>query len=340
MADIINRRKMSPGRRKSEERLRVLMDNIAEAIIVIDVAGLITEFNNAAQDLFGYTSDETIGNNVRMLMPSPFHESHDGYMARYRETRVPNILGHRREVYGLHRDGSTIPIQISITEIESFDVFVGIILDLRKQKMLEKEIADISTQEQERIGRELHDGLGQQLTGMSMLANSLKTRLALRGIPEAELLDDLIGHIKDAIKDSRTLAHGLSPILATHEGLTDGLKLLARNVRLDTGIECSFVSGSLIDLRDGTAAMHIFRIAQEAVNNAVKHANAKMITISLSKEMLTVSDDGCGFELHETKTRGIGIRIMHYRASVVGARLYFQSSPGKGNTVSCKFDAV
>jgi len=340
MHDVTKRHESEAALRDREERLRAVMDNVAEAIVVIGKDGLITEFNIAAEKLFGYTIKEVIGHNISQLMPTPYREAHDGYLANYLKTGENRIINHPRELPGLQKDGSTLPLRITVTEIDHLGVFVGIIHDLSDQKALEKQIADISTEEQERIGQEIHDGLGQQLTGLSMMATSIKRQLASQNLAEAGQLEELILHLQTAIKDARALSRGLSPVPVTPEGLTDAFTMLANDIKAKTGIDCHFEAFNAADIKDRTNAIQAYRIAQEAVNNAVKHGRPSKINIILDGREeqceLTVNDNGCGFQLDETSNEGLGIRIMRYRAGIIGCNLEIVSSPGKGTTVRCK----
>jgi len=344
MHDVSKRHASEAALRDREQRLRAVMDNAAEAIVVVSTDGLITDFNNAAEKLFGYRSQEVINRNVNILMPPPYSEAHDGYIARYLKSGEPRIINQPREMPGRRKDGSTFPLQLTVTEVDHLGAFVGIIRDLGEQKALEREIANISTQEQERIGQEIHDGLGQQLTGLSMVATSIKRNLASRNLPEAAQLDELVSQLQLAIKEARALSRGLAPVPITPEGLTDALTMLAQDVKTKTGIDCTFEAHDTVDIKDRTNAMQIYRIAQEAVNNAVKHAHASKISVYLDgvADMceLTVSDNGCGFDADKFMTDGLGIRIMRYRAGIIGCNLEINSTAGKGTVVRCRRTAI
>ena len=324
-----------------EERLRAIMDNAAEAIVVIGMDGVIIEFNPAAQKLFGYAASEVVGHNVSRLMPTPYREKHNGYLARYQKSGKSWIMDQRRQLPGRHKDGAVIPLEITVTEIDHYHLYCGIIRDLSEQRALEREIADISTQERERIGQDIHDGIGQQLTGLSLLAASLKRRLAKQDLPEAEQLDEIIGLLQQATDETRTLSRGLAPVPITPQGLEDALRTLAEDVQSTTGVNCRFEAQQPVDITDRTITMQFYRIAQEAVNNAVKYAQAREITIKLkNKECceLTISDDGSGFELDKVIGNGFGLRIMRYRAGIIGCPLAIESTPGKGTIVRCKLN--
>ena len=324
--------------RENEYRLRAIMDSAAEAVIVIDLKGAVTDFNPAAESIFGYSAGEVVGHNVSLLMPSPYREEHDSYLARFRESGKSWVLDQWRELPGRHKDGSTIPLELVVREIDHIGAYCGIIRDLSERRKLEREIAEISTREQERIGQDIHDGLGQQLTGLSMIAASLKRDLAGRNIPEAKNLDVMIAQLHEAAGEVRVLSRGLAPIPITPQGLEDALRKLAKDVQASTGINCHFEAKQPVNIEDRTVAMQLYRIAQEAVNNAVKHAQARDITITLEADHcgLAVSDNGIGFQVDEAMARGYGLRIMRYRAGTIGCSLEIESTPGKGTVVQCE----
>jgi two-component system CheB/CheR fusion protein len=322
----------------SEHRLRAIMESAAEAIVVIGLDGLVTEFNPAAEEIFGYSSDEVAGHNVTLLMPAPYNEEHDSYLARYQKSGKGWLMDKWRELPGRHKDGSIIPLEIIVREIDHIGAYCGIIRDLSEQRALEREIAEISTLEQERIGQDIHDGLGQQLTGLTMIAASLKSDLAKRNMPEAKNMDLMIGQLHEAVGEVRALSRGLAPIPITPQGLEDALRKLAKDTEASTGINCHFEAQQTVDIEDRTVAMQLYRITQEALNNAVKHAKATDITIMLGPGHcdLAISDNGNGFQVGEAIASGFGLRIMRYRAGTIGCSLGIDSTPGKGAVVRCE----
>jgi two-component system CheB/CheR fusion protein len=339
MHDMTKRHLYAEALRKSEERLQAIMDNASEAIVVIDRDGVITDYNIAAETLFGYSADQTVGKNISLLMPSPYREQHDAYMRHYRETGKSTIMRQRRELPGRRKDGSIIPLEITVAEIDHRSLFCGMIRDLTEQQSLEKEIADICTLEQERIGQDIHDGLGQQLTGLSMMATSLKHELEKQELPQARQLGDMIGYLNQAAEQARVLSHGLAPISIMPEGLSDAFSKLAENIRTTTGVNCRFESDQSIENMDVTFSMQLYRIAQEAVNNAVKYANPRNIRIKLENThgyALTISDDGSGFNVNDMMPKRFGLRIMRYRAGIIGFKLTINSSPGRGTVILCR----
>jgi len=316
------------------------LDNAVDGIITIDRRGIMKSFNRAAERLFGYQAREVIGQNVSMLMPEPYQSEHDGYMQNYLRTGIPKIIGIGREVVARRKDGGTFPIDLSVSEVQLGEqrLFSGIIHDLSRRRALEKDILEISDKEKRRMGQDLHDGLGQLLTGIGFKSKSLEHKLAKLGLPEAESAKQLAELVTQAITESRAIARGLQPVSVEVTGLMSALEELATNLQQIFKIECTFVCPEQILLDDASMSMHLYRIAQEAANNAVKHGKATSVIISLerrdAKLRLAVTDDGKGF-VPESAMGGMGLHIMRYRAAMIGGTVSIESRPERGTVVSC-----
>src|SRR5262249_35609349 len=156
--------------RDRQARLQAILNTAADAIITIDHRGIIQSVNSAAEHMFGYAAAEMIGQNVKMLMPAPYREAHDGYLARYLQTGEKHILGINREVEARRKDGSVFPADLAVSEIEHLKLFTGIHRDLTERKQLEREVVEAASLEQRRIGQDLHDSVAQELTALNLLA--------------------------------------------------------------------------------------------------------------------------------------------------------------------------
>ncbi len=210
---------------------------------------------------------------------------------------------------------------------------------LERSQKLEWEIIGISEREQQRIGRDLHDGLGQYLVAIGMAADSLKDDLekdSLRGAGEVGKIADLL---HNAVQRTRDLARGLSPVDRDEGGLEASLEDLASSASKISGIPCSFIYDGPTLVQDATRDLHLFRIAQEALSNAIKHARPKLIVIALESNdgnlSLRVSDDGIGLDQNHFKKLGIGINIMQYRANMVEGDLEIRPNLPAGTVVAC-----
>ncbi|NQT37140.1 MAG: PAS domain S-box protein [Planctomycetes bacterium] len=209
---------------------------------------------------------------------------------------------------------------------------------IAERKTLEKEISEISTREQQRIGRELHDGLGQELTGLGYLAETLVCDLQGRGIAEADTANDIARGIERALDQASRIARGLVPVEIDADGLMSALQQLAASTEQRCDVACRFDCRQPVPVGDAATAMQLFRIAQEAVNNSAKHARASEICIELHADdgqiTLQVQDDGVGIPDDLEHASGMGLRIMQYRAGVIGATLNIECADG--TAVTCR----
>jgi len=211
---------------------------------------------------------------------------------------------------------------------------------LEHTQRLEQEIIRISEREQRRIGQDLHDGLCQYLAALGCAAAALKTDLEKQNLlREAESADELATLLKDAIVQTRDSARGLVPLHLGEAGLASALEGLALSVSRLQGVNCTFESdGSAIDHNEQTA-MHLYRIAQEAINNATKHGKARNVALSLQAAKgittLRITDDGEGISHAPSNKGGMGLSIMNYRARLCGGELNIVERNGGGTVVRC-----
>ena len=218
-------------------------------------------------------------------------------------------------------------------------MFAGFVRDITERKRLEKEILEISEREQRRIGQDLHDGLCQHLAGIEMLSQVLAHKLEPRSKAAAARAPEIARAVREAISQTRLLARGLSPVTLESEGLMSALAELALNTGKLFRIRCVFDCPEVVKFNDHAAATHLFRIAQEAVSNAIKHGKAKNISVQLREAAddisVRVSDDGIGFPENFSGGTGMGLRIMQARIGMVGGTLRVEQNPDGGVTVSC-----
>jgi PAS domain S-box-containing protein len=214
-----------------------------------------------------------------------------------------------------------------------------IMRDITERRRLEKEILEISDREQRRIGQDLHDGLCQQLAGIELMSQVLEQKLTAKSRTDATRAGEIAGHVRDAISQTRLLARGLSPVTLDSEGLMSALQELASNTEKMFAVGCRFECDPPVLVDDHAVATHLFRIAQEAVSNAVKHGKASAITIQLKEQrgraVLTVTDNGAGFPEIVPRRKGMGLRIMQSRAGMIGGILTVGNQAGGGANVIC-----
>ena len=209
-----------------------------------------------------------------------------------------------------------------------------------EQVRLEREILGISEEERQRIGHDLHDGLGQRLTAASLTVNALVTAAQKADAPDfVERGEDLGRQLREAIAEARSLAHGLAPVELMDDGLMSALAALAGSTTRPGGVRCIFECPEPVRVANPEIAGHLYRIAQESVNNSLKHAGCSEIRLGLESRdgaiVLEVDDDGEGFDDQNPGGDGIGIRVMRYRARLMNGELEIGSAPAGGARISC-----
>jgi PAS domain S-box-containing protein len=339
--DITARKLAEERLRDSEQRLRTIITTAVDAIITIDSRGLIESVNPAVERMFGFKPAELLGRNVSILMPEPYHEEHDGYLRSYLRTGKAKVIGIGREIMAQRKDGTTFPANLSVSEyqIGGRQMFAGIVHDLTERRRLERDIVEAVAEEQRRIGRDLHDGLCQQLTAIGLGLKVLEGRLRNVAPDEAERFKPLGNMVRDATTQARDIARGLAPVPVEAGGISYALRELAAQTERTTRIPCTAeVNGPDANL-PSDAATNLYRIAQEAVTNALRHGHTHRIEIRLSSDdrhlTLEVRDDGIGMPARKDFAKGMGLRTMQYRARLIGGSLDIRPATGHGTIISC-----
>ena len=212
-------------------------------------------------------------------------------------------------------------------------------IDITERRELEREILKISGEEQRRIGRDLHDVLGQNLAGVAFLSKVLSQRLQAAGWPEADRAVEIANLVSETVAQARAISRGLCSVELSEGGLRNALEQTAAGVEEVFGIPCTLQYGLEKGVFDRTTAVHLYRITQEAVNNATRHGSPEHVWITLAREdggvVLTVRDDGAGVPEDAGAKGGMGLRIMKYRADIIGASLDVGRGPEGGTVVAC-----
>ena len=215
--------------------------------------------------------------------------------------------------------------------------------EIQERTRLEKELIEISEREQRQIGHDLHDNLGQHLTATAFAGQVLNQQLESKSLPESASARHLVKMVEEAILLARTFARGLHPVEITGEGLMDGFQELARNTSERFKVSCEFECLEPVLLHDAESSTNLYRIAQEAITNAVKHGKARHTSICLEQAnctiTLTVTDDGIGLPENARNGQGMGLRIMAYRANMIGATFNIERLPESVTRVTCKLPA-
>jgi signal transduction histidine kinase len=214
--------------------------------------------------------------------------------------------------------------------------------EIAERERLERELLDISEREQRRIGQDLHDSLCQHLTGTTLAAQVLEEKLAARNLPEAAEANQVVELVVEGINLSRKLAKGLYPVEIAADGLMLALEEYAATTSELFKVQCRFECDSPVLIHDTATAGHLYRIAQEAVGNAIKHGKARNILIRLEfnedSTLLSVQDDGAGLPEPLPKNRGMGLRIMAHRSAMIGGSFNARPEPAGGTRVTCELN--
>lgn len=336
---IAVRQEAENSMRQSEQRYRSVMASAADPIITYDMEGRVTYFNPAFQQIFGWSLAECLGRKMDHFVPPENWPETFEMINAIKEGRVLPATETKR----LTKTGEIRHVSISGAVLRDHNQrlagSVVILRDITETKRLTKQLMDIGDNVRQTIGQDLHDDLCPHLIGIGGLASALHATLRENNSKGAALAERIVSLIDDATTKARSLSRGLCPVHLVAYGLHSALAHLAEHTEMTAGIRCTFSGDESLKIADNTFATHLYYIVQEAVNNAVKHAGASAIEISLGEEdeylHLLISDDGHGIDevSDDGGTKGMGIQIMKYRVQVIGAFLDIVSSREQGTTL-------
>jgi two-component system, LuxR family, sensor kinase FixL len=331
-------------RKHMENELKLLATvvlNSNDAITVQDLKGNIISWNLGAERMYGYSKAEAIKMNISRIIPS--HKQDEMMSLTKRVLKGENIKSFETQCFSkdnrlldisltirLLRDGKGKPFAITTTE-----------RDITERRRLEKEILDITERERELIGQEIHDGMGQILTGIAVKCKGLA--LKLKGKSSEEMKDALVISklANKAIGQTRDIAKMLYPVDIETGGLVSALKTLAANAENTMEVTCRFRCGKAVSVKNLVEAKQIYRIVQEAITNAIKHGKAKNINIKLRftkrGTVLSVENNGLDFPKLPPRGKGLGLKIMKYRTDLIGGSLDIRKGDKGGTVVICIF---
>jgi PAS domain S-box-containing protein len=279
MVEDITERKRSQA---AVQELAWIVENSDHAIFSNTLQGVISSWNKAAERIYGYTTQEVLGQPVSMLVPPDRIEELETVMKRLRAG------AHMREFDTIHRRKDNTLVELSLTISPVLDPQGKLIAasalarDITQRKRLEQEVLQISSEERRNVGHELHDGLGQLLTGIALKVKALQCKLAKSASPCVFEVEEIVTLINGAIGQTRHLAHGLDPVEIEASGLVTALKSLAAEMRKVFNVECEIICNDEVLPVNAVTGFALYRITQEASHNATRHGLARKIKIELS----------------------------------------------------------
>ena len=346
--DVTVRKRTENALRESEERSRAVIHQSTAGITGTDLTGRIIFANEKFCSVLGYKERELVGKTI-------FEITHPGDATESRllfRRIVTKGEPYQLEKRYLRKDGSALWVSVSASPLRDAEgktqSAVAIIIDISDQKKaqafledrargLEGEILAISDREQRRIGQDLHDSLCQHLTAIAFMARSVALRLKKHRVIEVEHIEEIAELINDGVTEARTIARGLHPVEMEPPGLVTALAALVKQRHWP--VSSRLEADEEISVQDSTVALHLYRIAREAVINANKHARAREIIVRMRRSgkgiELSVIDDGVGIPGNSPAGSGMGFHIMQYRARSIGARLEIKPIKPHGTRVTC-----
>ncbi len=340
----IHRNRMEIQVKEKEEILSVTLKSISDAVIGAQLDGTIISWNKGAFDIFGYELYEVIGKNLSILTPSYFPNEIPENLDLIRKGESINHY----DTIRINKNGNSLNISIKISPIKDFlGEITGVSIianDISEKKKLEKEILEISEKESRRIGQDLHDNLGQHLTGLmfqlKILENSLRKKEILL---EADMAQNIAMDTKDAVNLTRNLAKNLIKININNQGISTAIAELISFYSGIYKIKFIYEINEKIDnsIKGNTIINQLYHITQEALTNSIKHSNATIIKVDLriedSEIYLQISDNGNGTSnTFNNKSNGLGLSILKYRTNVIDGKISIISDKNKGTEIICR----
>jgi len=339
--DTTDRMRIRAEREAVEERFRAFMDRSPAVALMKDEEGRLLYGNAAFQTWCSSLGLDWHGVTDQDLFPK---EMADHYQKHDREALLADKTTQILET-AYDRDGNPMYWNVLRFPIHTPQGhFLGVVaIDITERRRLEKELLEISDREQSRLGQELHDGLCQHILGIALMSKTLVIRMKKKNLPEANDVDTICGFLDQALSVTRGLMQGFHLLnVEGPGGLPSALQEFAETTSKLFGKSCRFESNVCFAVKQSGVAAHLFRIAQEATHNAIKHGHPSQVTISLSRIdnclRLAVENDGKSLPQNIAGT-GMGMRTMQYRASLIGADLKLENRPQGGVIVSCLLPA-
>jgi PAS domain S-box-containing protein len=326
-----------------KERYETLFENVKDMVFTHDPRGRITSVNKTGEQFLHRRREEILGKNLASFVVDDQREALKEWLDQV--SRGSELAATEWDF--INPGGASRRVEISallVKEADSAPEVESVARDITERKRLEREILQISNREQRRIGHDLHDGVCQQLAAIAYRVDMLADQLQEKKLGESSEAERIGSLLNEAMAQTRSVARGLFPVRLEEEGLVSALEEVAINASQLFRIRCDFACAAPEPKLETNTALHLYYIAQEAVLNGAKHGNASAVSVVIARQQerftLTVQDNGRGFDLAAAQSGGMGIRIMRYRAQMIGATLDLKSRPGQGTQITCAFHAA
>ncbi len=339
--DISDRKAIERALKEEQDFVSAIFETVGALIVVMDTEGRVLRFNRTCERVSGYTADELRNRSFWDFLLAP--EEMASVRHVYQQL-VDGVYPVEHENYWVAKDGRKRRIawnnNVLLDEEGKTAYIIGTGLDITEKKQAEEALVSVSENERKLIGQELHDALGQEMTGITLLASALKNRLAQQNRKETGEAEDIVKLSQTALSHIRRLAHGLYPTELERHGLSAALEELSETQRRIHGIRCTFQGIEQGEPVDRSTQLHLYRIAQEASNNAIKHGRPKEINITYYSDdsllKLSIEDDGIGIpDFQPDQQEGLGLTIMRYRAMQIDADITIGRRSRGGTRVQC-----
>jgi PAS domain S-box-containing protein len=338
VTEVAERRQAQRELQVSEKRFRRLVENSTDLVAILGPDGVIRDIGASVARILGYSPESLVGRPVTEICHPEdlFKLTRALKHISPARTRVQSL-----EIHVRIPDGTWRVIEC-ISDLQFDPVLNGVIVnarDITERKAMEERLQSARTDERQRIRYNLHDTVGQDLAGLLCMTGSLAMELQAHGGPLSEQADAIVEGVQRTMEDVRKAIMGIAPIELHPRGLEVALEQLVERLRTCHRVEISFVCHSATGIEDYGVATQLFQIAQEALTNAIKHAQASTIVATLSSSpervVLTIVDDGIGIDGQSISPEGLGLQTMRSRAAAIGAWLRIAGAGGKGTQVKC-----
>lgn len=348
--EVVQRRESGRALEGAAARLAGLLDSAMDAIITVDGEQRIVLYNRAAEKIFGWPSEQALGERLDKLMPERFRGGHAGHIGRFAATGTTSRrMGDGTVLYGLRAGGEEFPMEASISQLKTADglLFTVIVRDVTERARAREELSAFASEahallerEKTRIARELHDELAQSLTALKMDTIWVRDKLAADTPAASAKLGDMLGMLDITVAATRRIAADLRPLMLDDLGLVPAIEWLAQNFRQRTGVTCTLKVEEEVELPEPYATA-VFRIVQESLANVAKHAGASKVEVGIERVpgavVLQVRDNGCGFVPGAPrKPYSLGLMGLRERTQLLKGTIRIDSQPGQGSCIDVR----